>query len=153
MDTHDELNDIRRRAGLQEQARPHYPYEWNEKTIVWEQDGFRIAINNPSDATYITLWDDNNKRVGTLATSRKSIKKGNWLTVSHVDIEAKKGARGLGLGLRMYQILLQYMNPEYDGLIGYKPDIVNKKQVPRIYQRLGAADEPDYWVVPNPNHG
>jgi hypothetical protein len=53
----------------------------------------------------------------------------------------------------MYQVLMQHMDPKYHGLVGYKPDMANKRQVPSIYRRLGGKPDPnnaDVILVPRP---
>jgi len=51
----------------------------------------------------------------------------------------------------MYQALLQYMRPEYKGIAGYGPDTSNKREIPKIYQRLGGRVDPnnaDVTLIP-----
>jgi hypothetical protein len=129
------------------------PYEWHGKHIVWDNGEFRISVDRPGAATYIVLWNDQNKKIGYLSTTSKAaggLPKGKWLFVGEVEIEPRTGARGQGIAIQMYRALLNNMSTEYDGLVGYQPDIVNKR-VDRIYKRLGAYEIPDYYLVPNPN--
>lgn len=119
--------------------------EWEGKNVVWCNGTYRIAVNDPQKATYITLWTDNNKRVGVLSTTHKCLKDKPWLAVSTVEIARQH--RGKRLGIQMYRALLEYMDKSYMGLIGYQPDIGNKRQVPKIYRRLNAVEEGDYYLV------
>lgn len=125
------------------------PYEWNGKNVMWDNGYYYIAANNPNDPTYLTVWTEDNKRIGYMATQTVTKKGVPWLKVDNVDI--KKSHQGSKLGRTLYQILVWNMNPERGGLIGYKPDIVNKR-VHSIYKRLGAEDDGgDNWFVRNPN--
>lgn len=144
----EEINDIRRRAGLAEQTQ-QYPYEWNEKTIVWDNGRYYLAVNDFNDPTYLTMWNENNQRIGAMATRPMNKRKEQWLGISNVEVQTK----GQRLGTLMYQKLLDMMNPKWAGLVGYVPDMTNKKQIPSIYKRLGAEmpEDSDYWFIPNPN--
>ena len=135
--------------GLKEQAAPDVQ-EWEGKNLAWT-DGhfFWITVNKPHDATYIAAWNKDNKQIGRLSTSEfASGQKGKWLSIS--DVSVKEEALEQRLATRMYKVLLQHMGKQYDGLLGYKPDIVDKR-IHRIYKRLGARDYPDWYTVPNPN--
>lgn len=139
-----ELNDIRRRAGLTLKED-----KWHGKDVVWSDGQYFIVVNDPSDTTHVSLWDEDNNRIGALYTTQKAVGlKGNWLFVGNIEI--KKPHRGEGLGTKMYEALLNHMSPEYDGLIGYKPDI-SSRYVPQIYKKLGAKEYDDWYIVPNPN--
>ena len=124
--------------------------EWEGKNLAWT-DGhfFWITVNKPHDASYIAAWNKDNKQIGRLSTSEiASGQKGKWLSIS--DVSIKEEALGQRLATMMYKVLLQHMGKQYDGLLGYKPDIVDKR-IHRIYKRLGARDYPDWYTVPNPN--
>lgn len=114
--------------------------EWNGKHVVWSDGNYRIAVNIPDDATFVTLWTDSNERVGSLAT-RNISKYPNWLSIRNVYIEPKH--QGIGLGFQMYRLLLKNLNPNLKGLIGYMPDVTNKRQIPAIYRKLGGYPDPD----------
>ena len=132
---------------LYEQQRSE-PFEWNGKQVVWTNGFYYIAVDSVEDPSYLTLWTEDNKRIGQLSTRTLPIK-GKWMGVSDVGIE--KRHQGEGLGIRLYQQLIWNMNPRWDGLVGYKPDIANKR-VYSIYRRLGAVDDGgDHLYVKNPN--
>ena len=124
--------------------------DWNGKKVVWSDGEFYIAVNSINDATYITAWNDANKNIGFMST-RGIAGYSDWLSVRDVDLQKKYQSQGLGI--RMYQALLQYMNSRYNGIVGYKPDIINDK-VLAIYQRLGGetpANDADVILVPRQN--
>lgn len=143
----DELNDIRRRAGILEQH-DTYPFEWHGKNIMWSNGRYFISVNDVSNPTYISIYDSDNNRIGNMSTGYKQYSGKLWISVR--DVTIKKDYQGNRLGFLMYKILLDNMNPEWGGMLGYQPDIVNKR-VHKIYKRLGAEDLEDYYVIPNPN--
>lgn len=125
--------------------------EWNGKYVVWQGGGYRVAVDTPHAATYVTVWTDDGKRVGSLST-RTIPRYPEWLSVRDAQVDAKH--RNNRLGFRMYQVLLQHLDPKYHGLAGYLPDQANKRQVPAIYRRLGGKPDPknaDVILVPRPS--
>ena len=128
------------------------PELWNDKHIVWSQNGVRIAVNDPDDATYVTVWTDDNKRIGAFSTrGTRTVNGKRYLMISTIDLNKK--FRGQGIGHQMYRALLVHMAPNLAGLISYLPDAVNAKQVPRIHHRLGAQivpDEADFHIIARP---
>jgi L-amino acid N-acyltransferase YncA len=60
-------------------------------------------------------------------------------------IKDKETRRSKGYGLKMYKALLD-LTP-YDGFCAYQPQRHNKKEVPKIYKRLGYRIVGDYWIV------
>lgn len=118
----------------------------NEDKKVWKKDDYSIYVNDLKNATYVSLFKDN-KKIGSLSTGGTYIDDNEkWLKVSLADI--LKGYRGYGLGKQLYIILLKYSNPEYKGIVSYLPDRYNKKQIPKIYNRLGGYTIDDYAFIP-----
>lgn len=121
----------------------------HDKHVLWDNGTYFIAGNDPNDPTFLTLWTEDNERIGQLGTRMMMRNKEEWLGVAEVSV--KKAYQGERLAFRMYQALLANMPERYAGLIGYQPDIVHKG-VHKIYKRLGARTEDgDYYMVPNPN--
>lgn len=117
-----------------------FPYEWQDKKILWHNAyGYRIASGN-RDNTFLTIWTEDNKKVGELHASvinKKHPKHGNIerrAKISMVNIDPKH--RGQHLGSALYQTLLAHLANDVAGIYSYLPDRSNRKQVPRIYARL-----------------
>lgn len=122
---------------------------WNDKTVVWENGSYKCVVDDPTDATHVTIWTDDNKKVGSLGTTNKANKIGkSYLFVDYIEIS--KSHRGNRLGLIMYKSLLKHLSSKWKGIASYQPDAVNKKQVPRIWNKLNAYhpdENPDYLVA------
>jgi len=110
------------------------------KNIVYEYDDYRIAVNNPKDAEYITLWykekENKWKKCGYLQTStiNNSGKKFLKIDIIHID----PSHRGKGYGNKLYQALIDFSNEDISGIYSYLPNRSNHKQVPKIYKKYGA---------------
>lgn len=133
---------------------PAYPYQWQEKTILWRNDQYLIATGN-SDNTYLTLWTTGNKKIGTLDVRLINKKNPNNGTLERrakicmVDVNSKH--RGQGMGVQLYRTLLAWLPADVAGLYSYLPDRYNTKQVPRIYRRLnGYVVDMDHAYVDRP---
>ena len=122
---------------------------WNDKTVVSTLGEYRIVVDSLKNASYISVWTADNKKIGALMTTSSgyhAVRGDKWLRIYGVSLV--KTDRGKGLGLMMYKTLLQYMGDEYSGIATSLPDITNNKQIPAIYHRLGAKKIDDYWVIP-----
>jgi len=120
-----------------ENTRP-FTTDEHGKHIVFDNDTYKISVNNPNDATYIALWHQG-KKVGAMYTGngRTSDTEG-YSTIRSVDIDKKH--QGQGMGKQMYRIALQYAHEKYKGIGSEQPDRINKKQVPAILKRLGGKE-------------
>lgn len=108
------------------------------KHIVFDNNTYKISVNNPDDATYIALWHQG-KKVGAMFTgSGRTSDTNGYSTVRSVDIDKKH--QGQGMGKQMYRVALQYAHEKYKGIGSEQPDRVNKKQVPSILKRLGGTE-------------
>ena len=110
-------------------------------------------VNSPTNATYISLWFKENEwvKVGSLYADI-SERRFDWDTdfekyLKISSIEIKPEHRGKGFSTKMYDALINYSNPKVKGLYSYLPDRVNKKQIPRIYNRYKTVIENDYQVI------
>jgi len=105
------------------------------KNIVFEKDGYSIAVDDPNNAKYISLWKDN-KKIGdmTLGNGRTSDTKG-YAAIEKVNIDKKY--QGQGLGKELYKTALKYIGDKYKGIGGENEQRSNNKQVPSIYKSLG----------------
>lgn len=111
------------------------PFMWNEKVAIWSNGGYFIAVNSLEAPTYISLWTEDNIKVGCLSVAPTSRRGQAWLKVGSVFIERRH--RGQGLAAQLYRQLLNHAPGNIAGLYSYLPDRTNKRQVPAIYQRLG----------------
>lgn len=123
------------------------PFEWNSKTIVWTNGAYAISVDDMDDARYVAVWTADNKCVGKLTTTGGTLR-GEYLGIGGVSLAPKH--RGQRLGYLMYLCLLKYLGTKWKGISTYLPNQVNKKQVPKIWNRLGAYNPDgnlDYLVV------
>jgi RNA:NAD 2'-phosphotransferase (TPT1/KptA family) len=123
--------------------------QWEGKNVVGYARGYRIAVDDPGDAAYVTAWTEDNRKVGVLATRNEPASSAlqEYLGVAKVEVDKKH--RGSGIAFAMYRALLAYMGPRYKGIKSYLPDRANKRQVPKIWKRLGGYVWPDNedWMV------
>lgn len=123
------------------------PFEWNSKTIVWTNGTYAISVDDIDDARYVAVWTADNKCAGKLTTTGGTLR-GEYLGISMASLDPKH--RGKRLGYLMYLCLLKYLGTKWKGISTYLPDQVNTKQVPKIWNRLGAYNPDgnlDYLVV------
>lgn len=139
------ISDLRRPLYEQLELKP---VEWNGKNVVWTDGVYYVAVNNLQNPSFITVWTEDNKKVGRMTTDVHRVMKEPWIRVSDVSVDRKH--QGNRLAVRMYQVLLTLMPQEYAGLAGYEPDIVSNRVI-KIYKRMGAINDGDYWFVRNPN--
>jgi len=130
--------------------KPHLN-ESTGKNIVYDNDGYQITVDDINDAQYVVLWYDGDK-VGNLSVDSTRLKLSNdndfnrYLKVSHVFIQSPH--RGNGFGLLLYKTLLQYCADNVKGIISHGPNRSNKKQIPKIYKKLGGYEDNDWYVIP-----
>lgn len=124
--------------------------EWLEKLkenphiqVMHQEGSFAITSYG---GTYITCFH-NGVKIGCLSTnSIKNYQGKKYIMVNAVNLEKKYW--GKRLGFQMYKALLT--STLADGIYTYVPNIVNKKQVPKIYNRLGKIVDGDFWYVNKP---
>lgn len=135
------LNEIRNDIKLIESLEnPEYPFTWNEKRILWTNGEFYIASGNSTN-TYLTLWNSENKNVGLLDT--RIINKEGKKRAKINMVNVKSSAKGNRLGLQLYKTLLEWLPDDVVGICSYLPDRSNRKEVPKIYKRLGGYIKDD----------
>jgi ribosomal protein S18 acetylase RimI-like enzyme len=123
------------------------------KHIVYDDGSYRIAVDDPNSAQYITLWkqvkEDNWKRVGYLDAWRSKMnfkgRDGDYLSIRSIEIESE--SKGKGYGRKMYQALIDFSSPEIAGIYSYLPNRVNKKEIPKIYKRYDSKEDGDYQFI------
>src|SRR5208282_4811608 len=95
------LNEYTKAAALE---------QWNEKNVVAHVGSYRIVVDDPEDAEYITAWTEDNKCVGKLSTKRQSDSGplNDYLGIQLAEVKPRH--RGYGLGKAMYFVLMQYMS-------------------------------------------
>lgn len=119
---------------------------WKGKNVVAQMGDYRLAVDDPIDATFVSVWTDDNKMVGSLQTRRTPDAVGReYLGISRVEIDRKH--QGNRLGFMMYKVLLNHLGGQWKGVASYLPDQANKKQVPKIWKRLGGTVKDDHIVV------
>jgi predicted GNAT family N-acyltransferase/predicted nucleotidyltransferase len=131
---------------LNESAKP-LRVDKHGKNIVFDNGDYIIAVNHPTKATYITLFFQDEK-VGVLSLKDNRVKKEGkyYQGIDYVEID--KQHRGSGMGTELYRQALRFMGKEYDGLVSYLPDQANKRQAPKIHDRLKARIvDGDYSVI------
>jgi GNAT superfamily N-acetyltransferase len=126
------------------------------KEIVYDNGDYRIVVDDEDNARYITLWHKkyvkgNGKwtKCGVLDANRTTVNnddmKGNYLSIGSVEIDKKH--RGKGFGTKMYKALFDFSSNDIKGILSYLPNRSNKKQIPRIYSKLGAITKGDYQYI------
>jgi len=126
------------------------------KQIVYDDGDYRIVVDDENDARYITLWHKEYvkgkeywAKRGYLDAwkSKRDFKgrSGNYLSIRSIEIEVKH--RNKGYGSKMYKALFDFSGNDIKGIFSYLPNRVNKKQVPKIYNKLGAITDGDYQFI------
>lgn len=123
------------------------------KNIVYDYNNYRIAVDDINSARYITLWYYTNKniwkKIGYLSAYVSKInnkdKKGKYLSINSIEIDIKH--RNKGLGNKMFKYLIDFAGDDIKGLYSYLPNRINKKQIPKIYNRLNAETDGDYQFI------
>lgn len=122
------------------------------KNIVFDNGQYRVVVNKPDNATYVTVWKlkkDKWTKIGEFYTHELDYtydgEKGTYLTVESIDLD--KADRGLGIGKLMYKVMLDHAAPHIKGIISYLPNRSNKRQVPKIYKSMGAVNDGDYQII------
>lgn len=123
--------------------------DWNGKQIVAQKNGYRIAVDDLDDASYVTAWSEDNKKVGSISTRRTPDAIGkDYLSISLAEVDPKH--RKKGIAGAMFKALLAHLAPRWKGISSYLPDQVDKKAIPTIWKRLGGrlhSDNADFIVV------
>ena len=127
--------------------------KWNGKYVVWGPNGhgIRIAVDTLNAATHVTAWSPDNQRIGFLTTRsirRRTTDTGvsQYLTIGKAELDRKY--RGQGIGQQMYRALLRNLAPQFSGIASYLPDVINKRQVPKIHRKLNAeSDDDDFKYI------
>lgn len=122
------------------------------KQIVYDDDLYRIAVDDENDARYITLWFLNKNKwtkVGVLDAylSKMNYKDrhGKYLSINLINIEPKH--RNKRFSKLMYRALIDFSSDDIKGIYSYLPNRSNKKQVPHIYKQLHAITDGDYQFI------
>jgi ribosomal protein S18 acetylase RimI-like enzyme len=64
---------------------------------------------------------------------------GNYLSIRSIEID--KRFRNMGYGTKLYKALFDFSSNDVKGIYSYLPNRVNKKEVPKIYNKLGAITD------------
>lgn len=132
-------DDLLAAQSLAEKQRAVLRTDEHGKDIVWEQGPFSIAVDDPNDARYITLWKEGVRgKIGSLSlTPGREHDTRGYASVASVEIFPQ--FRGRGLGKQLYKVAKQFLGEQFNGIASEQPDRANKKQVPKIWRSLGAT--------------
>lgn len=120
--------------------------EWNGKYIVGMSGDYRIAVDDPDDATFVSAWTADNRKVGSISTRRTPDRVGReYLGISLAEVAKKH--QGNGLAKLMFRALLRHLAPRWKGVASYLPDQVNQKQIPAIFTKLGGREMDSHIVI------
>lgn len=133
---------------------------WFHKSLVEKLDESNLALKTArndeiqykASPTLVTAFIDG-KKVGQLQTTAKSLNPDfkDYVAIGKVEVDKKH--QGKGIATNLYKELLNALPSNKKGIIGYAPDIVAKKAIPRIYQKLGGSysKEHDLFIVKKQN--
>jgi len=123
----------------------------NGKHIVYEnKDGYVIAVNDPDNAKYITLWY-NDERVGVLEARDNYLNDyhgrytGKFLSVQSIYIDEEH--RDKKFGLKLYKVLQEFSATDVIGFFSELKNRQNKKIIPKIYNHFNNEIVEDYHIV------
>jgi len=126
------------------------------KNIVFDNGDFKIAVDDVTDARYITFWckeivkgKEYFAKRGYLDAWKSEMKfkdrDGLYLSIRSIEIEKKY--RGRGYGAKMYKALATFCHKDIKGIYSYLPNRVNKKQIPYLYKKMGGITDGDYEFI------
>lgn len=118
------------------------------KQIVWENGPFYIAVSDPENATYLTLWKTGVPHsIGDICIGPgKEPETIGYAVVYNVTVLPRY--RGQGLGKELYRQAARFIDRKYKGLASEDNQRENQKQVPRIWKRLGASSGNGNFLLP-----
>jgi len=133
------------------------PKDDSGSPIAWEEDNYRITLYITSNYFNVYLMHNEKpwKQIGSLKTkvSNKKIK-GDTIKYSEViSISLHKEHQQKGFGTLLYKILLKYLPDEIAGIGSNLLYRINKKAIPKIYEKLGyqSYNDGDFQLIKNPN--
>lgn len=135
---------IRKVVDLSESTHARNTYEWNGKMVVAQMGEYRIVVNDVDDATFVTAWSEDNRRVGELTTTR-FLGAADYQCIQNVEVDPR--VRGQGIGKAMYQALLDNLGPRWKGIASIEENRINNRQVPAILKSLGGYQDGEFVKV------
>jgi len=133
------------------------PKDDSGSPIAWEEDNYRITLYITSNYFNVYLMHNEKpwKQIGSLKTkvSNKKIK-GDTIKYSEViSISLHKEHQQKGFGTLLYKTLLKYLPDEIAGIGSNLLYRINKKEIPKIYEKLGyqSYNDGDFQLIKNPN--
>ena len=119
------------------------------KQIVWGRYTFYIAVNDPENATYLTLWSNEVPHsIGNICVGPgKEPETAGYAVVLNVSVLPRY--RNLGLGKELYQQAARFISSKYKGLASEDSQRENQKQVPAIWKRLSAKPGGGNFLLPS----
>lgn len=122
------------------------------KNIVYDDGSHRIAVDDPKDAAYVTLWREKKGKwikVGAIDAWKSEMnykdRNGKYLNIAQANID--KNSKGKGYGSKMYQALIDFSAQNIAGIYSYLPNRVNKKEIPKIYKKFDSEIDGDYDII------
>lgn len=121
-------------GAMASQAQPLRVDEFG-KPILWEKDGYSIAVNDVESPTYLSAWHEG-KKVGNLYLTKTKQGGEKWLSVDAIDVDPAH--RGNRLGEQLFREAIRIAPDDFAGVYNYAPNQVNQTEIPRIFAKLGA---------------
>lgn len=113
---------------------------------VWSSNDYSISVDDIDDANTATAWF-NGKNIGQLTTRGKVPDPFFNEYILADKIEILRQHRNKGIGTELFRQLLKHLSNKYKGIIVYLPDVVNKKQIPTIFDKLDAKIINDDYII------
>ena len=121
--------------------------------IAWEEDKYRITLYNTSNYfnAYLMYNEKSWKQIGSLKT-KISTKKINDTQIKYAEVSTislHKEHQNKGFGTQLYKILLKYLPDDIVGIGSNLQYRINKKEIPKIYQKLGyeSYNDGDFQLI------
>lgn len=133
------------------------PKDDSGSPIAWEKDNYRITLYITSNYFNAYLMHNEKpwKQIGSLKTkvSNKKIKGATIKYSEVISISLHKEHQQKGFGTLLYKILLKYLPDEIAGIGSNILYRINKKEIPKIYEKLGyqSYNDGDFQLIKNPN--
>lgn len=129
------------------------PRDDSGSPIAWEEDNYRIIIYNTSNYfnTYLMHNQKPWKQIGSLKT-KISTKKINGDKIKYAEVSSislHKEHQNKGFGTKLYKTLLKYLPDDIVGIGSNLQYRINKKEIPKIYEKLGyeSYNDGDFQLI------
>ena len=133
------------------------PKDDSGSPIAWEKDKYRITLYNTSNYFNAYLMHNEKpwRQIGSLKTkiSNKKIKGATIKYAEVISISLHIEHQKKGFGTLLYKTLLKYLPDEIAGIGSNLLYRINKKAIPKIYEKLGYQSYNDgyFQLIKKPN--